>query len=111
MSCEAVWAECDHCLTLSKICLNVTINSVNMLTGCWVVVQHVSIASLLVLLLGTLLSTIQQTGEVMAAGINYINPNYTGIMVQGSGRLIMLISMIVVAPLSLLRELREVILI
>ena len=71
-------------------------------------VQHVSIASLLVLLLGTLLSTIAQVGEVMAAGINYINPDYTGVMVQGSGRLIMLISLIIIAPLSLLRELREV---
>ena len=71
--------------------------------------QHVSIASLLVLLLGTLLSTIQQAGEVMAAGINYINPNYTGIMVQGNGRIIMLLAMIVIAPLSLLHELRKVV--
>ncbi len=62
----------------------------------------------MVLLLGTLLATIQQAGEVMAAGINYINPDYTGVLVQGNGRLIMLISMIVIAPLSLLRELREV---
>ncbi|KAK9862347.1 hypothetical protein WJX84_001539 [Apatococcus fuscideae] len=71
------------------------------------ILKHVSIASLLVLLLGTLLSTIQQAGEVMAAGINYINPNYTGIMVQGNGRIIMLLAMIVIAPLSLLHELRK----
>ena len=70
--------------------------------------QHVSIALLLVLLQGTLLATIQQTSVILAAGISYINPDYTGTMVQGNGRIIMLLTMVVIAPLSLLHRLREV---
>ena len=38
---------------------------------------------LVILMVGTLISGIQQIGESMAAGVTFIQPNYTGVFVEG----------------------------
>lgn len=38
---------------------------------------------LAILMVGTLISGIQQIGESMAAGVTFIQPNYTGVFVRG----------------------------
>ena len=37
----------------------------------------------MILMVGTLISGIQQIGESMAAGVTFITPTYTGVFVQG----------------------------
>ena len=60
-------------------------------------------------MVGTLISGIQQFGEAIAAGINFISPDYTGVFVQGSGRLNMAIGVLCVcAPLVFINGLRQV---
>jgi hypothetical protein len=39
---------------------------------------------LVILMVGTLISGIQQIGESMAAGVTFIQPNYTGVFVEGT---------------------------
>ena len=65
--------------------------------------------SLIILMVGTLISGIQQFGEAIASGINFISPDYTGVFVQGSGRLNMAIGVLCVcAPLVFINGLRQV---
>ena len=60
-------------------------------------------------MVGTLISGIQQFGEAIAAGIGFISPDYTGVFVQGSGRINMAIGVLCVcAPLVFLNGLRQV---
>lgn len=38
-------------------------------------------------MVGTLISGIQQIGESMAAGVTFIQPNYTGVFIEGRASL------------------------
>jgi hypothetical protein len=72
-------------------------------------VQVATEASIVVLLVGTLISGIQQAGETMASGIAYINPNAPGAFIDGNGRLLMLLSIVcIMFPLVLLSRLSSV---
>jgi len=65
--------------------------------------------SLIILMVGTLISGIQQFGEAIASGISFISPDYTGVFVQGSGRLNMAIGVLCVCvPLIFINGLRQV---
>ena len=65
--------------------------------------------SLIILMVGTLISGIQQFGEAISSGINFISPDYTGVFVQGYGRLNMVICVLCVcAPLVFINGLRQV---
>ena len=60
-------------------------------------------------MVGTLVGGITQIGEAGSTGILYFNPDATGPMVEGSGRILMVIFVIViVAPLCALKNLRRV---
>lgn len=76
---------------------------------CGCEVQFWTELSLVILMVGTLITGIQQFGEAIAAGIGFINPDYTGVFVQGSGRLNMAIGVLCVCvPLVFIAGLRQV---
>ena len=71
--------------------------------------QFITEVSIVVLMVGTLVGGITQIGEAGATGILYFNPNVTGPIVNGSGRVLMVIFVIcIVAPLCALRNMRRV---
>lgn len=71
--------------------------------------QLITEVSIVVLMVGTLVGGITQIGEAGATGILYFNPNVTGPIVNGSGRILMVIFVIcIVAPLCALKNMRRV---
>ena len=48
-----------------------------------------------------------QVGEVCASGITFINSNYDGVLVHGSGRIIMVLGVILMSGFVFLRNLRQ----
>ena len=48
-----------------------------------------------------------QVGEVCASGITFINANYNGVLVHGSGRIIMILGVILMSAFVFLRNLRQ----
>ena len=61
-------------------------------------------------MVGTLVGGIAQIGEAGSTAILFFNPDATGPMVNGSGRILMVIFVVaVVAPLCTLRSMRKVI--
>lgn len=48
-----------------------------------------------------------QVGEVCASGIQFINSSYNGVLVQGSGRIVMVIGTILMSAFVFLRNLRQ----
>ena len=71
--------------------------------------QFITEVSIVVLMVGTLVGGITQIGEAGATGILYFNPNVTGPIVNGSGRILMVIFVIcIVAPLCALKNMRRV---
>ena len=74
-----------------------------------VTLQFITEVSIVVLMVGTLVGGITQIGEAGATGILYFNPNATGPIVNGSGRILMVIFVIcIVAPLCALKNMRRV---
>lgn len=60
-------------------------------------------------MVGTLVGGITQIGEAGSTAILFFNPDATGPMVNGSGRILMVIFVLaVVAPLCTLRNMRRV---
>ena len=60
-------------------------------------------------MVGTLVGGITQIGEAGSTGILYFNPDATGPMVEGSGRILMVIFVVaIVAPLCALKNMRRV---
>ena len=51
---------------------------------CSLCLQFITELGLVILMVGTLISGIQQIGESMAAGVTFIQPNYTGVFVEGT---------------------------
>ena len=71
--------------------------------------QFITEVSIVVLMVGTLVGGITQIGEAGATAILYFNPNITGPIVNGSGRILMVIFVIcIVAPLCDLKNMRKV---
>ena len=71
--------------------------------------QFITEVSIVVLMVGTLVGGITQIGEAGATAILYFNPNITGPIVNGSGRILMVIFVIcIVAPLCALKNMRKV---
>ena len=71
--------------------------------------QFITEVSIVVLMVGTLVGGITQIGEAGATGVLYFNPNVTGPIVNGSGRILMVIFVIcIVAPLCALKNMRRV---
>ncbi len=71
----------------------------------FVYMQFITEVSIVVLMVGTLVGGITQIGEAGATAILYFNPNVTGPIVNGSGRVLMVIFVIcIVAPLCALRN-------
>ena len=48
-----------------------------------------------------------QVGEVCASGITFINSNYNGALVHGSGRIIMVLGVVLMSAFVFLRNLRQ----
>lgn len=70
--------------------------------------KFITEVGLVILMVGTLISGIQQIGESLASGITFIEPSYTGPFVQGSGRLLMLLTVVgICAPLVFLKGLSQ----
>ncbi|CAK9219067.1 unnamed protein product [Sphagnum troendelagicum] len=64
--------------------------------------------SIVVLLVGTLVGGIAQVGEAAAIGLTSIWPNTPAVFTSGSGRLLMAIATVfIIAPLCLVRRLRQ----
>lgn len=71
--------------------------------------QFITEVSIVILMVGTLVGGIAQIGEAGSTAILYFNPDATGPMVNGSGRILMVIFVVaVVAPLCTLRSMRKV---
>ena len=71
--------------------------------------QFITEVSIVVLMVGTLVGGIAQIGEAGSTAILFFNPNASGPMVNGSGRILMVIFVLaIVAPLCTLRNMRRV---
>lgn len=71
--------------------------------------QFITELSIVVLMVGTFVGGITQIGEAGCTGILYFNPDATGPMVEGSGRILMVIFVVaIVAPLCALKNMRWV---
>ena len=70
--------------------------------------QLVTEVSLQILIWGSVATAFSQVGELAAAGIKYIWPGNDSPFTDNGGRLVVLLSMVAVAPMSAFRDMHSV---